>query len=200
MFDEPGRARFSRMAAPLVPPLARLGVTPGQVTVGAFLMAAGAAALIAAGRPRIGLAVWLVSRIGDGLDGELARHTGRTTAFGGYLDITLDMAGYTAMVLGFAVAHPTLSVAWSAVLAGYVLAITTTLALSDAGRSAGRQVSATNRTFEFTPALTEAGETSVVYALWVLFPAQLPWLVWVWVAALAVTALQRTYLAASLLR
>lgn len=200
MFDEPVRARFSRLAAPLVSPVARLGVTPGQVTMGAFLMAAGAAALIAAGHPRIGLAVWLVSRIGDGLDGELARHTGGASGFGGYLDITLDMAGYTAMVMGFAVAHPTLSLAWSAVLAGYVLAITTTLALSDAGRSAGRQVNDTNRTFQFTPALTEAGETTAMYALWVLFPTQLPWLVWVWAAALAATVLQRTYLAARLLR
>ena len=66
--------------------------------------------------------------------------------------------------------------------------------------SAARRVGATNRTFQFTPALTEAGETTAMYALWVLFPAHLPWLVWVWVAALAVTALQRTYLAARLLR
>lgn len=170
------------------------------MTVLAFVLAVVAAALIGAGRPWTGLAVWLVSRIGDGLDGVLARQTGRATAFGGYLDITLDMAGYAAMVVGFAVAHPELSLAWTAVLAGYILAITTTLALSDAGRGAQRQVSATNRTFQFTPALTEAGETSVIYVLWVMFPAHLPWLVWGWVAALAVTAVQRTILAARLLR
>lgn len=44
------------------------------------------------------------------------------------------MAGYTAMVLGFAVAHPEYWPAWGSVLAGYVLVITTTLALSDAAR------------------------------------------------------------------
>lgn len=200
MFDEPVRARLSRLAGPLVQPLARLGVRPSQVTVAAFVLAVVAAALIGAGRPRMGLAVWLVSRIGDGLDGVLARQTGRATLFGGYLDITLDMAGYAAMVVGFAVAHPELSLAWTGVLAGYILAITTTLALSDAGRGAQRPVSATNRTFQFTPALTEAGETSVAYVLWVMFPAHLPWLVWGWVAALAITAVQRTILAARLLR
>jgi phosphatidylglycerophosphate synthase len=130
----------------------------------------------------------------------LARDAAQTSAFGGYLDITLDMAGYAAMVVGFAVAHPALWLAWLAVLAGYVVVITTTLALSDAARRSGRHVSLTNRTFLFTPALTEAGETSVMYGVWVVFPQQLPWLVWVWVAALAITTVQRTVLAWRLLR
>ena len=163
MFDEPFRTRFSAVARPLAPRLARLGVTPNHVTIAAFLLTIGAAALIAGGQPATGLLLWLVSRIGDGLDGVLARYTGRTSAFGGYLDITLDMAGYAAIVVGFALANPALWLGWIAVLAGYIVVITTTLALSDAARGTGRQVSPTNRTFQFTPALTEAGETSVMY-------------------------------------
>lgn len=200
MFDEPFRRRFAAWASPLAPPLARAGVTPNGITVLTFAAALAAAILVATGRPLTGAAVWVVSRIGDGLDGVLARHTGRATAFGGYLDITLDMAGYAAMVLGFAVAHAALAVAWMAVLAGYILVITTTLALSDAARHAGRRASTTDRTFQFTPGYTEAGETTVMYVLWAIFPAQVPWLVWVWVAALGATVLQRTYLAARLLR
>lgn len=200
MFDEPFRQRFSTAIRPVIPALVRLGITPNQVTAATFVLAAIAAALIALDRPLTGLALWLASRIGDGLDGALARQAGRSSAFGGYLDITLDMAGYAAMVLGFAVAHPEFPLAWAAVLAGYVVVITTTLALSDAGRGAARPISATDRTSQFTPALTEAGETSVMYALWIAFPAQLPWLVWLWVAALLVTVLQRTLAAARLLR
>lgn len=200
MFDEPFRRRFARLTGPVVPGLARAGITPNQVTVATFMVALVAAILIATGRPLTGLAVWLVSRLGDGIDGALARHAGRTTPFGGYLDITLDMAAYSAMIVGFAVAHPSLWLAWIAVLAGYVLVITTTLALSDAGRSAGRAISGTDRTFQFTTALTEAGETSVMYALWVVFPTHLSWLVWVWAAALGVTVVQRTALAARVLR
>lgn len=200
MFDEPFRTRFEAWARPIVPALTRLGVTANQITITTFILALFAAALIAWDRPVAGLAVWVVSRIGDGLDGVLARRTERASPFGGYLDVTLDMAGYAAIVLGFAMAHPELSVAWLAVLTGYIIVITTTLALSDAGRLSGRRISPTNRTLQFTPGLTEAGETSVMYGLWVVFPQQLPWLVWVWVAALAVTALQRTYLAWRLLR
>ena len=200
MFDEPFRTRFAGWVHPLAPLLARLGVTANHVTVVSFVLTLVAAALIADGRSFAGLAIWILSRIGDGLDGVLARDAAQTSAFGGYLDITLDMAGYTAMVVGFALAHPALGFAWLAVLAGYILVITTTLALSDAARRSGREVSLTNRTFQFTPALTEAGETSVMYGLWVVFPQQLPWLVWAWVAALAITTVQRTVLAWRLLR
>ena len=200
MLDEPFRRRFATTLRPIVPGLARLGLTPNQITVIAFVLAVLAAVLVATDRPAAALAVWLASRIGDGFDGLLARHTGRTSAFGGYLDITLDMAGYTAMVIGFAVRRPDLTLVWTAIVAGYVLAITTTLALSDAARASGRRISETDRTFQFSPALAEGGETTIMYALWLLLPEQLPWLAWAWVAVLGITALQRTTLAWRVLR
>jgi phosphatidylglycerophosphate synthase len=200
MFDEPFRARFQSLVEPLVRRLGRTGATPNQITITSFAIAVTAAAIVAAGHPIAGIVVWLVSRIGDGLDGALARAAGRSTAYGGFLDITLDMAAYAGMVLGFAHIHPELTVAWAAVLFGYVLVITTTLALSDAAGALGRKVSDTERTFQFTPGLTEAGETNVMYALWAIFPDHVYWLVWLWVAALVATAMQRTYLAWQVLR
>jgi phosphatidylglycerophosphate synthase len=200
MFDEPFRARFSPALRPFVPLLARSGVTPTHVTLIAFLLGIAAAACVARGWTIVGLGAWLTSRIGDALDGVLARETGRSTAFGGYLDITLDMAAYAAMAVAFAMLHPAAGVAWVLVLAGYVLVITTTLALSDAAGTLGRQVSATDRTFQFTAGFAEAGETNTMYILWVLFPAHIGWLVWLWVAMLFATAAQRTLLARKLLR
>jgi phosphatidylglycerophosphate synthase len=200
MFDEPFRARFSPVLRPLVPPLARSGITPTHVTVATFVLGIAAAMCIANGLTIVGLATWLTSRVGDALDGLLARETNQSTAFGGYLDITLDMAAYAAMAIGFAVLHPAFGVAWAMVLAGYVLVITTTLALSDAAGTLGRQVSATDRTFQFTPGFAEAGETNTMYVIWVLFPAHMGWLVWAWIAVLFATAIQRTYRAWRVLR
>jgi phosphatidylglycerophosphate synthase len=200
MFDEPFRARFAIVARPIVLALAHRRVKPDHVTVLAFLLGVGAAALVANGRVYLGILLWLISRIGDGMDGALARESGRSTAFGGYLDITLDMAAYAAMVLGFAALHPALGMRWALVLVGYMLVITTTLALSDAAGVAGRQVSGTDRTFQFTPGFTEAGETNVMYLLWVLFPAYIEWLVSVWILALAATVVQRTHFAWRALR
>jgi phosphatidylglycerophosphate synthase len=51
----------------------------------------------------------------------VARELGNQSAFGGYLDITLDMAAYSAMAMGFAVAHPEPGLMWNVILAGYVL-------------------------------------------------------------------------------
>jgi phosphatidylglycerophosphate synthase len=200
MIDEPFRARFLPIVHPLVMALARVGATPNHVTVCAFVLGLVAAAFVGAGRDWPALTVWIISRVCDGLDGALARVTGHSTPFGGYLDITLDMAAYSAVVLGFAVRYPQFGVAWAAVLVGYVGVITTTLALSDAAGKVGRRVSDTNRTFQFTPAITEAGETNMMYALWLVFPAHIEWLVWVWTAALAATVVQRTHLASRVLR
>ncbi|MCA1583480.1 MAG: CDP-alcohol phosphatidyltransferase family protein [Acidobacteria bacterium] len=200
MFDEPFRARFAAVARPAATWLARAGVTPNQITIAACILGLTAAGMIATGHPRLGLALWLASRIADGLDGAVARAAGTASAFGGFLDITLDMMAYVAVVLAFAVAYPALSYAWMCILAGYVLVITTTLALSDAASAAARRVSVTDRTFQFTPGLTEAGETSVMYTLWVLFPEHLHWLTWVWAGALLATSAQRIYLGWRLLR
>jgi len=200
MIDERVRAVLPRLMTPLARPLARAGVTPNTVTVATFVTAAAAAVLIGTGSPRAGLAVWLVSRLGDGLDGVLARQTGRSSAFGGYLDITLDMTAYSVVALGFAAAHPELGLVWPAILMGYTLAITTTLALSSAAVSAGRRVSDTDRTFQFTTGVAEAGETTVMYVLWVMFPHWLAWLAWMWLAMILLTVVQRTWLASRVLR
>lgn len=200
MLDEPFRARLVPVSRPAAEWLIRCGVTANQVTIAAFVLGVTAAVLVASGFPRTALAVWLTSRLADGLDGAVARAAGTSSAFGGFLDITLDMAAYVAMVIGFAVAHPASSQAWLWILAGYVLVIATTLALSDAAGAAARRVSGTNRTFQFTPGLAEAGETNVMYALWTVFPEHVPWLAWVWAAALLVTSAQRVYVASRVLR
>jgi len=200
MFDERVRAILPHVVTPVIRLLAQTGVTPNALSAMAFVTALVAATCVAAGFPVVGIGVWLVSRVGDGLDGILARETGRSAPFGGYLDITLDMAAYSAMVVGFALLHPDLGVVWAMVLAGYVLAITTTLALSNAVAATGRRVSETNRTFQFTTGMAEAGETTVMYVLWVAFPGWVRALAWVWVAMLLVTVIQRSYLAYRVLR
>jgi phosphatidylglycerophosphate synthase len=195
MFDDAFRARFQPAVKPLVVWLARAGVTPNAVTVTTFVVALLGAITVATLDPRAGVVIWLISRVGDGLDGALARVTGLNSAFGGFLDITVDMAAYSAMVMAFAVVHPEYAMGWMAVLAGYVIVITTTLALSDAARTIDAHLSATDRTFQFTRGLTEAGETNVAYVIWAFLPASLPWAIWLWAAALLVTGAQRMILA-----
>ena len=199
MLDEPIRRLMGRVAAGPAVVLHRFGVTPNQLTVAACALALVAASLIAAGRLRTGTLVWLASRILDGYDGLLARHAGSASLFGGYLDITLDMFAYSAMAVGFAVAMPDDWALWLLVLAGYVMSITTTLALSSLLERADRPVGG-NRSMQFTPALAEGGETSVVYVLIGFAPALSRPVLVGWVALLALSMVSRTILARRLLR
>lgn len=195
MFDEFARRRIAPVLAPAARRLGRLGVSPNSITVGTFVVAAGGAGLIAAGFIGGGLTLWLASRVGDGLDGIVARETAQSSARGGYLDITLDMAAYSLIVIAFAIARPELGVVWPMVLMGYVMSITTTLALAAAAERAQRTVSETDRTFQFTPTVAEAGETTVVYVLWYLLPAYVEPVAWAWCGMLFVSAVQRSILA-----
>jgi len=85
---EAGRA----LLAPLVRLAQRLGITPNKVTVAGFLVVAAAAALIGFGQLLVGAIVLVSGSLLDAVDGALARATGGATAFGSFLDSTLDRA------------------------------------------------------------------------------------------------------------
>ena len=199
MFDESFRRRLPGLVRWPVKQLARRGVTPNQVTVVACALGCAAGGLVAWGAPWSGVGLWLVSRLLDGIDGILARETGRTSPFGGYLDITLDMLAYSVMLGGFWLLHPEAGWAWPAILLGYLLVTTSTLALSSVLEQRQVALRGADRTFKFTPGLAEAGETSAVYVLFALFPFWISPIAWIWSAMCAATVVQRTVLARRLL-
>jgi phosphatidylglycerophosphate synthase len=51
-----------------------------------------------------GLALWILNRVFDGLDGTVARLQGSQSDFGGYLDIIIDFVIYAAVPIGLALA------------------------------------------------------------------------------------------------
>jgi len=199
MIDEAARARFAQAAAPVARMLGRAGVTPALVSWFGLGLAVLAMAAVAYDRRTLAVAVWIASRLADGLDGLVARETGRRSPFGGYLDITLDMAAYSGVVLAFGVRTPEHWAVCAGVLAAYVLNITTTLALAAGAAEANRTVAAGNRSVQFTRGLAEAGETHLVYAIWLLFPASLPVVGWIWCGVVLATVVQRTWRASRVL-
>jgi CDP-diacylglycerol--glycerol-3-phosphate 3-phosphatidyltransferase len=70
--------------------LARIGFTPNLLTVTGVLLNLGVAIVIGTGHPMIGGFLLLVASAFDMLDGAVARATGLTSPFGGFLDSTLD--------------------------------------------------------------------------------------------------------------
>jgi len=93
---EAGRA----FLAPLVRLAQRLGITANRVTVAGFCVVVVAAVLVAAGQLLIGALVLVAGSLLDAVDGALARATGGSTPFGGFLDSTLDRAAEAILYVG----------------------------------------------------------------------------------------------------
>ena len=94
------RQRVRGTATPFATVLGRLGLTPNALTVAGFLIS-GAAAVLAG--MQLWLAAGVVSLVGaifDMFDGALARATGQTSKFGGFLDSTLDRWGEAVVYAG----------------------------------------------------------------------------------------------------
>lgn len=98
------RAReFGRaMLAPVVRLAVRLHLTPNTVTVVGFAIVVVAAGLVGTGNFLAGTAVLIAGSLLDAVDGALARATGGTTAFGNFLDSTLDRAAEAVLYGGVA--------------------------------------------------------------------------------------------------
>jgi len=83
--------------------LAATGITPNMFTFFALAVNPWAAALFAMGRFRHAAAALFLAGFLDMADGQVARRVGRVTAFGAFLDSTLDRYSDLALYMGLAV-------------------------------------------------------------------------------------------------
>ncbi len=178
--------------------LAKRGVRPLTVTLIGLGLALAAAAAAARTLWVLALALWLLSRLPDGIDGPLARARGGGTALGGWADITADLAAYGMFVAGCAIGNPDARVACLVLLVAYYVNGGSLLALSAAAQERGIE-RPDERTFHFSRGLAEGTETIVVHSLMVLLPAFMPVLAWGFAMAVLITIGQRVRLAVRLL-
>lgn len=87
---------------PIVRGAQAVGMTANTITVIGLLITVAAAVLIATGNLLVGAAVLLAGSVLDAVDGALARAQGGGTAFGSFLDSTLDRAGEAVLYVGLA--------------------------------------------------------------------------------------------------
>ena len=83
--------------------LAATGLTPNMFTFLGLAVNSWAAALFAFGRFRQAVAVLFLAAFLDLADGQVARRVGRVTAFGAFLDSTLDRYSDLALYMGLVV-------------------------------------------------------------------------------------------------
>jgi len=76
-------------------------LSPNLISFAGFAAGLGSAFFVTRNLLAAALLLWALNRILDGLDGVVARATGRQTDFGGYLDLMYDLCIYIAVPLAF---------------------------------------------------------------------------------------------------
>jgi CDP-diacylglycerol--glycerol-3-phosphate 3-phosphatidyltransferase len=116
------------VSIPLTRALARTFLTPTQVSIISIAGKIIAAALFWDGQLRYGAAAWIVAVLLDGVDGKLARLTGKVSEQGARLDYSADFSLFVVLVLALA-SGSDVSMFLAAVCAG--TGIASALATSD---------------------------------------------------------------------
>jgi phosphatidylglycerophosphate synthase len=181
-----------RLLAPPARWLAARGVGADQVTLAGFGFGLMAVAALALGRFEAALALLVLNRLADGMDGAIARLAGPTHR-GAFLDIAMDFAFYALFPLGFALADPDANALPAAVLiAAFVGTGSSFLAFAAVAARRGLAADAyPGKGIHYLGGLAEGAETIAAFAAMCLFPAQFPVLAYGFAAACGVTTLVR---------
>jgi phosphatidylglycerophosphate synthase len=196
MLDGWARARLDPWLDAAAARVAAAGVSANAITYGACVVGLAAAAAIAAGWFWLGFFLIGISRIGDGLDGAVAKINGKTD-LGGYLDVVLDFVFYGAIPLGFVVFDPRANgLAGAALLFAFYVNGSSFLAYAVMAEK--RKLITASRgpkSLFFTTGLAEASETIAVFLAMCVFPEWFAAIACVFAVLTLYTALSRIVLA-----
>jgi len=181
--------------------LHKFDVTADAVTMVGFVVGMLAVAALAWGFFTIALLLLLLSRIADGVDGEMARLTEATDA-GAFLDIVLDFVFYAMFPLGFALYNPDENALAAALLvASFVGTGASFLAFdSFAQRRTFKHPNFSYKGFYYLNGLAEGTETIITFVLMCLFPEYFVVIASVFALVCVVTAINRIVFSYTTLR
>jgi phosphatidylglycerophosphate synthase len=177
---------------PLASRLATAGVRADAITILGFCVGLVSCALIAREHYVAALALFLLNRFFDGVDGAVARQT-RSTDRGAFLDIALDFLIYGLFPLAFALARPSANaVAASFLLASFMGTGSSFLAFAVIAAKRGIVASDFPRKgIYYLGGLTEGTETILAFGLMCVWPDWFPVIATIFSALALLTTLTR---------
>jgi phosphatidylserine synthase len=194
MLDTAARSALAGPLDRIAAALDRRWVSPDRLTIGGLVLGLLGAAAAAGQLWEVALALWLASRLADGLDGPLARRRRQAGAeqseADGFLDITADFTVYGAFVVGVGLGWGGSLVPFLVVLLAYYVNGAAFLAFSSIAERTSRRLD-DGRSLSFLGGLAEGTETIAVTSLWCLLPGAAGSIAWVWAAVVGLSAGQR---------
>ena len=168
------------------------GITADQVTIVSFFIGLGAIPALYLQCYSCALFCIVVNRIGDGIDGALARMT-RVSDGGGFLDIVLDFIFYASVVLGFALADPVQNgMAAVLLLFSFVGTGSSFLAFAIMAERRGLEnITYVHKGIYYLEGLAEATETITCFVLFCIFPGMFPVIASIFAVVCLVTTVTR---------
>ena len=103
---------------PLVRLLSALKVRPDTLTILGWTLSVASAVLFGLGYARLAGVVMLLGGLFDALDGAVARESNRMSAFGAFLDSTLDRLSESSIFVGIVYFYAASDIPYGALLAG----------------------------------------------------------------------------------
>jgi phosphatidylglycerophosphate synthase len=181
-----------RLLAPLAKALVARGISADQISIAGFAIGALCLPALAFHAYGLALALLVLNRLADGLDGAVARLTTPTDR-GAFLDIALDFVFYALFPLGFALADPAINALPAAILITAFVGTGSSF-LAFAVIAAKRDMTAADypqKGIYYLGGLTEGAETIAIFAAMALWPAAFPTLALIYALACAVTTILR---------
>lgn len=176
--------------------LDRLNTTPNQVTGVGFIIGMTAIPLLSQQLYLLALGVILLNRLGDGLDGALARIQG-SSDFGGFLDIVCDFIFYSGVIFGFALASPEQNALYATMLI-FTFIGTSCSFLAFAIMATKKNIQHTvypYKSFYYLGGITEGTETIAFFILFCLYPDWFPIIATIFSALCLITIIMRFFAA-----
>ena len=118
---EASKEAFRQLLHPLVRLLSALRVRPDTLTILGWALSLGSAVLFALGRAQFAGVVMLLGGLFDSLDGAVARESNRMSAFGAFLDSTLDRLSESVIFVGIVFFYAASARPYEALLAGVAM-------------------------------------------------------------------------------
>ena len=173
MVDKVLRVPKEQMLTPVATRISHR-VHPTALTLAAFGIGLAAAVAVSQRAYGIGMGLWVLNRVLDGLDGTVARLHCKQSDLGGYLDIVLDTVIYAAIPFALVLSRPA-PLAWLSLaflLSSFYVngASWMYLAALLEKRRQGADARGELTTITMPGGLIEGTETILFYTMFLLFP------------------------------